>query len=38
MNAVKTARQGGSSWAEVATMLGISRQAAWERWRDLDGT
>jgi hypothetical protein len=37
MNAVKTAREGGASWAEIATMLGVTRQAAWERWRDLDG-
>jgi hypothetical protein len=36
MNAVKTARRGGASWAETATMLGVSRQSAWERWRDLD--
>jgi hypothetical protein len=36
MNAVKTARRGGASWAEIATMLGVSRQSAWERWRDLD--
>jgi DNA-binding Lrp family transcriptional regulator len=38
LNAVRTARSGGASWAEVATMLGISRQSAWERWRDLDGS
>jgi hypothetical protein len=36
MNAVKTARVGGASWTEIATMLGVSRQSAWERWRDLD--
>src|SRR5262249_12131001 len=36
MNAVKTARVAGASWAEIATMLGVSRQSAWERWRDLD--
>jgi hypothetical protein len=34
--AVKTARGHGKSWAEVATKLGVSRQSAWERWRDLD--
>jgi hypothetical protein len=36
--AVRTARQHGKSWAEIATMLGITRQSAWERWRDLDDT
>jgi PASTA domain len=34
--AVRTARGAGKSWAEIATMLGITRQSAWERWRDLD--
>jgi hypothetical protein len=34
--AVRTARGAGKSWAEIATMLGVSRQSAWERWRDLD--
>jgi biotin operon repressor len=33
---VKTARSHSRSWAEIATRLGISRQSAWERWRDLD--
>jgi hypothetical protein len=33
---VRTAREGGVSWTEIATPLGISRQAAWEKWRDLD--
>ncbi|WP_433279667.1 PASTA domain-containing protein [Pseudonocardia xinjiangensis] len=35
--AVKAARSNGKSWAEIATMLGMTRQSAWERWRDLDG-
>lgn len=35
--AVRAARAGGRSWAEIATMLGVTRQSAWERWRDLDG-
>ena len=26
----------GKSWAEIATHLGVTRQSAWERWRDLD--
>jgi hypothetical protein len=34
--AVATARGAGRSWAEIATMLGITRQSAWERWRDLE--
>lgn len=34
--AVRTARRGGRSWAEIATQLGVTRQSAWERWRELD--
>lgn len=34
--AVRTARRHRKSWAEIATHLGVSRQSAWERWRDLD--
>ena len=34
--AVRTARRSGKSWAEIATRLGVSRQSAWERWRDVD--
>ena len=34
--AVRTARLSGKSWAEIATHLGVTRQSAWERWRDLD--
>lgn len=34
--AVRTARGAGSSWAEIATRLGVTRQSAWERWRDVD--
>jgi DNA-binding Lrp family transcriptional regulator len=36
--AVRTARQHGRSWAEIATKLGVTRQSAWERWRELDDT
>ena len=36
--AVRTARKQGKSWAEIATRLGVTRQSAWERWRDLDET
>lgn len=34
--AVRSARRHGRSWSEIATRLGITRQSAWERWRDLD--
>jgi hypothetical protein len=33
---VRGARRDGRSWTEIATRLGISRQSAWERWRDVD--
>ena len=33
---VRTARRHGRSWAEIATQLGVTRQSAWERWRELD--
>ena len=36
--AVRSARRHGKSWAEIATQLGVTRQSAWERWRDLDDT
>ncbi len=39
--AVKAARQGGSTWEDIARAVGNSRQAAWKRWRargpDLGG-
>jgi PASTA domain len=34
--AVRAARSRSKSWAEIATRLGVTRQSAWERWRDLD--
>lgn len=34
--AVRTARRRDKSWAEIATQLGVTRQSAWERWRELD--
>jgi hypothetical protein len=34
--AVRTARRHRKSWAEIASQLGIARQSAWERWRELD--
>lgn len=36
LNTVRHARQAGLSWTEVATALGVTRQAAWERWHELD--
>ena len=35
---VRYARKAGFSWAEIATALGVSRQAVWERWHELDET
>lgn len=35
---VKYARKAGLSWAEIATSLGVTRQAAWERWHEIDET
>jgi PASTA domain len=34
--AVRAARRQGRSWAEIATRLGVARQSAWEKWRELD--
>jgi hypothetical protein len=31
--AVKTAKATGHSWEEISTLLGVSRQSAWERYR-----
>ncbi len=36
LGAVRIARRRDKSWAEIATYLGVTRQSAWERWRDLD--
>lgn len=38
LSAVRVARRQKRSWAEIATMLGVTRQSAWERWRELDET
>lgn len=38
LEAVRAARERGCSWAEIAVKLGVTRQSAWERWRELDGT
>lgn len=34
--AVRDARAQGKSWSEIAVRLGVTRQSAWERWRDID--
>jgi hypothetical protein len=36
--AVRAARLGGSTWSHIGAKLGTSRQAAWEKWHDLDGS
>lgn len=36
--AVRAARRNGKSWAEIAVKLGVARQSAWERWKDVDET
>jgi hypothetical protein len=33
---VGAARRRSTTWAEIATRLGVTRQSAWERWGDLD--
>lgn len=35
--AVRRARQAGASYGAVASILGVSRQAAWERFREPSG-
>lgn len=36
LEAVRDARRDRRPWAEIATRLGVTRQSAWERWRELD--
>jgi hypothetical protein len=33
-SAVRTARNHGQPWTDIASALGVSMQSAWERWRD----
>jgi hypothetical protein len=33
---VREARRLGMSWTEIATALGVTRQAAWERFHEMD--
>ncbi len=37
LSAVRMARRHRKSWTEIATMLAITRQSAWERWREVEG-
>jgi hypothetical protein len=36
LQTVRQAREAGITWTEIATALGVSRQAAWERLREMD--
>jgi hypothetical protein len=36
-HAVSRARQLGLSWQQIADQLGVTKQAAWEKWHHLDG-
>jgi len=36
LDAVRAARGHRRSWSEIAIRLGVTRQSAWERWRDVD--
>jgi DNA invertase Pin-like site-specific DNA recombinase len=38
LGTVREARKAGLSWTEIAGGLGVTRQAAWERWHELDET
>lgn len=33
--AVAAARRAGASWAQIGKALGVTRQAAWEKYREL---
>jgi DNA-binding Lrp family transcriptional regulator len=36
LETVRKARQAGITWTEIAAALGVTRQAAWERLREMD--
>jgi hypothetical protein len=36
LNAVSTARRHGVSWSSIAVAVGVTRQAAWEKWHDQE--
>lgn len=35
-NTVLAARKAGATWAEIGSVLGTTKQAAWERFKDLE--
>src|SRR3954454_18945737 len=35
---VRNARKAELSWTEIGEAVGVTRQAAWERWHELDET
>jgi hypothetical protein len=37
LKTVRQARESGLSWTDIATSLGVTRQAAWDRWHEVDG-
>ena len=37
LQTVRQAREAGLSWTDIATSLGVTRQAARERWHEVDG-
>jgi biotin operon repressor len=37
-HAVKVARRQGASWQAIGEALGISRQSAWEQFRQLEAS
>jgi len=36
LSTVKLARQGGLTWTDIATALGVTRQAVHKRWSEVD--
>jgi DNA invertase Pin-like site-specific DNA recombinase len=38
LQTVRQAREAGLSWTDIATSLGVTRQSAWERWHEVDGS
>jgi len=36
LKTVQEARKAGLSWTEISTALGLSREAVWERWHEVD--
>jgi hypothetical protein len=36
LQTARMARQSGITWSEIATALGVTRQAAWQRLREME--